>query len=111
MQIKLVIRDTEVTSQMRAHARQRAVNTFARFGHWFHEVVVRLTDINGPRGGVDKSVAIELATESGRPMRFETCAETYDQALARVLKRAKRKILASPQLGSRRPTRRSQLAL
>ena len=60
------------------------------------DVEVRLTDINGPRGGADKCCAILLACPAGRSLRVEKRAKTYYDAIdaaAITLRRALTKSL------------------
>jgi putative sigma-54 modulation protein len=106
MQLEVVARDAEVSRETERHVEFRVQRTFGRLVHWIRRVVVRLADVNGPKGGVDKVVALDVDCEHTGPMRFESRAETYERGLAVVLERSKRAILNSPRLGSRRPQRR-----
>jgi hypothetical protein len=106
MKIQIVKRSKEIAAELEEHTLERIQNTFGRFTHWVHGVMVRLADTNGPRGGADdKLVSIELTVGAATPLRFEGRSDTHEHALALALARAKRKLLASPSFGSRRPTR------
>lgn len=105
MKVRIVRRDSEIQDELEEHATQRTQRTFGRFSHWVRGVLVKLADLNGPRGGRDdKSVAIELALATAGPLRFEARADTYERAIELALGRAKRSLLASPHLGGRRPS-------
>ena len=58
-------------------------------------VDVRLADVNGPRGGLDKSCAI-LLTQAHRPaLRIEERAETYYEAIDAAAARLRRALSRS----------------
>lgn len=58
-------------------------------------VDVRLADVNGPRGGLDKSCAI-LLTQAHRPaLRIEERAETYYEAIDAAAARLRRALARS----------------
>ncbi|MCA9563861.1 MAG: hypothetical protein KC561_10245 [Myxococcales bacterium] len=78
---------------------------FRRFPNWIQRVVVRLEDLNGPKGGLDKRVTLELRAHDGSTTRLSDSADNYKAALVRVTKRAKQAMLRSPNLGARRPVR------
>ena len=54
MQIEIRARGIETTNELRQHIERRIHCAFERFGTEIDSVLVRLDDINGPRGGVDK---------------------------------------------------------
>jgi ribosome-associated translation inhibitor RaiA len=54
---------------------------------------VRMTDINGPRGGVDKRVQLELRTEAGGTIVVTSVARDWRSALDGALARAARSIV------------------
>lgn len=61
--------------------------------HWAHrigKVVVRLTDLNGPKGGVDKACAIFLEIPRQAPIRVSAVAGDYVSALDLALRRTGR---------------------
>lgn len=60
MQIDIQARDFPLTEALRGHIKRRlGFALSARDGH-IQRVKVRLTDINGPRGGVDKNCHIQV---------------------------------------------------
>lgn len=54
MQIEIRTRGIEMTNDIRQHIERRIRFALGRFGAEVDSVLVRLDDINGPRGGVDK---------------------------------------------------------
>ena len=56
-------------------------------------VRVHLSDINGPRGGIDKRCQIELMTAGGKPVVVTSLARDWLSALQSALMRASRSLL------------------
>jgi hypothetical protein len=56
-------------------------------------VRVHLSDINGPRGGIDKRCQIELITDGGNPVVVTSLARDWFTALQSALARASRSLL------------------
>ena len=57
MQIEIHAHDFLLTEGLRAHVERRFQFAMSRFQNYVLRVSVRLSDINGPRGGVDKRIA------------------------------------------------------
>lgn len=72
------------------HLRARLEQVLQRFSHRIHRLVVRLSDENGPKGGVDQRCTISLELDDGTRIhasgRAEAIAAAVDQALRRVLR-------------------------
>lgn len=58
-------------------------------------VSIRLTDVNGPHGGVDKRCQIEMTPNSGPPVIVTSMARDWMPALHSALARATRSLLHS----------------
>lgn len=56
---------------------------------------VHLSDVNGPRGGVDKRCQVELLTDSTDPVVITSMARDWRSALQSALSRAARALLCS----------------
>lgn len=65
---------------------------------------VRFSDVNGPRGGVDKRCQVELSTESAGTVVIASLARDWRSALDRSLARATRVLTRSLQR-SQKPAR------
>lgn len=75
-------------------------------------VSVQLSDINGPRGGVDKRCQIELTTISGGPPIIVTSlARDWLSALQSALARATRSLLHNLKRSPKNRTATAKLAL
>jgi putative sigma-54 modulation protein len=55
METDICILDTDLTQALRAYIDRRLLFALGRFGRRVGRVRVRITDLNGPRGGVDKA--------------------------------------------------------
>ena len=66
MEIQIKTSGLPAAKKLRAHANDRIRATLGRFGHIVQLVSVRLSDINGPRGGADKlcRIVIQMKTRS-----------------------------------------------
>jgi ribosome-associated translation inhibitor RaiA len=73
--IELVVRgDNEVAEALHAYAMRRMSFAVRRFAHRVRRVTVRLTDENGPRGGVDSRCAITAELSGRAPLFVEATA-------------------------------------
>lgn len=79
-----------------SHAQRRLTFALGRFSSRIKQVRVRLADINGPRGGIDKRCAIECNLgKNGTVLIEETDADLYaaiDRASNRVKVAVRRKL-------------------
>jgi putative sigma-54 modulation protein len=71
--IDFVIRSVSATdpTALRAYAERRLAFALRRFEHRARRVLVRVGDLNGPRGGVDSRCSITLRMRDGRHIDVE----------------------------------------
>lgn len=82
--MKLSIRSsggTPLDVELIGHIERRAGFALSRLAMYVQQVKVGLTDINGPRGGVDKRCQIQVLLEGEAPM---VITETSDDLIAAV---------------------------
>lgn len=79
MTIDIRFRGLPNSEFLRDHILRRIRLQLRRLGRALGAVVVRLSDINGPRGGVDKRCQIMLVRPGQRPLTIE---EVSDDAYA-----------------------------
>jgi ribosome-associated translation inhibitor RaiA len=60
MKIDVRFRGLEASETLRRHVQRRINAQLSRFGHEISTVVVRLSDLNGPKGGLDKRCQVHL---------------------------------------------------
>jgi hypothetical protein len=111
MQVLFSSRDPEALA-MRDVAVRRALFVMRRMTWLVPRAKVQLTDINGPRGGIDKRCQVELKTERGTTVVVTAMAHDWRTALETALSRAARTLLRSwrREGGSIRPNRRPDAA-
>ncbi|HEX6616224.1 MAG TPA: HPF/RaiA family ribosome-associated protein [Gemmatimonadales bacterium] len=84
---------------LRGHVRRRLGSAVGRLREHVHEIQVRLSDVNGPRGGVDKRCRILLSGVRGGVIVVQGTAANFYQAVdaaADRSARAVRRLAAAP---------------
>ena len=92
MQVIFKSRDADA-EQFRTIAVRRVRVALRRLSWFAPRASVQLSDVNGPRGGVDKRCQIEIATKSGPPIIVTSMARDWLSALQSALTRATRSLL------------------
>ncbi|MFN0241993.1 MAG: HPF/RaiA family ribosome-associated protein [Planctomycetota bacterium] len=86
------------TTELRRHLERRLVFALGRFDHEVGRIVVRLADLNGPKGGIDKFVTLRVLgrrlktlvvtdTDADLFVAIDRAAERLGRALGRALAR------------------------
>ncbi|MCK5666938.1 MAG: HPF/RaiA family ribosome-associated protein [Thiotrichaceae bacterium] len=96
MQIDIQARHFSLTESLRNHAERRLRFTLTSFDDYIFKLLMRLSDINGPRGGKDKRCHLQVIL-TGLPdiIIEDTEADLYiaiDRAVSRAGRSVKRKI-------------------
>lgn len=60
MKIDVRFRGLEPSNALRDHVVRRIHFHLSRFGHEIRSVLVRISDVNGPKGGVDKQCQVTV---------------------------------------------------
>lgn len=98
MRIDIQASGFELTDGLRQHTERRLQFALSWASHDVRKVMVRLSDINGPRGGNDKRCRIQIPlprtpdiviedTESDLYVAIDRAAERAERSLARQLER------------------------
>ena len=92
MKLRLVARGIELTADLKDYVKRRIHFALGRFAGRIKSVSVRLTDLNGPRGGVDKSCDIQV--DVGLRQEVMVCErhENIHAAVAFAVARADRAV-------------------
>ena len=80
-------------NRLRTLTERRVRQALKRLAWLTPRVRVHLSDINGPRGGIDKRCQIELLTDGGKPVVVTSLARDWLSALQSALTRATRSLL------------------
>ncbi len=94
MQVLFESRDLDAVP-LREQAIQRVRFSMRRLTWLVPRAKVRFSDINGPRGGLDKCCQIELKTEHHGTLVIRSVAHDWKRALDDALARATRTLLRS----------------
>ncbi|WP_313953496.1 HPF/RaiA family ribosome-associated protein [Accumulibacter sp.] len=106
MQIEIHAHGFPLSEALRAHVERRFQFAVGRFEDRVQGVIVRLSDLNGPRGGVDKHCQVQLRlrglpkivikdTEADTYVAVDRAADRSGRTLGRNLQRAQRKDFVS----------------
>lgn len=91
-----------VTNAVRKYVEKRIRFALARIGHRLRRVDVRLSDINGPRGGVDKRCLIEVRINRHPPLVVTDVQSDLHTCVDRASARARRTVIRRLALDHRR---------
>lgn len=93
MQIQIRTRNVEVTEHLRAYVKRRLGFALGRFGDRIAQIVVRVSDANGPsRGGVDKRCQVDVGLRSSATVRVEDTDADWFTSIDRAADRASRSV-------------------
>lgn len=89
-----VVSDQPLAPAQRRLVEQRVRDATRRMAHLVRRAVVRLRDVNGPKGGVDQQCLIELSPEQGDTLvvlqRAGHWRASFEKALDRVVQNLQR---------------------
>jgi ribosomal subunit interface protein len=95
MQIEIRTRGIETTNELRQHIERRIHFALGRFGAEVSSALVRLDDINGPRGGVDKRCHIVVVGARVGALTVDELDADVIAVVDRALDRAARSVRRS----------------
>lgn len=93
MQIEIKSRDFSITDSLRDYAERRLHFTLSSTSQHINKVVMRLSDINGPRGGEDKRCRLHILLNGLPDAIIEDTESDMYIAINRAADRAGRSIL------------------
>ena len=106
MRIHIHSKDIDLTESLRKHIAKRLAYSLNHGGDMISRVVVRLADVNGPRGGIDKICGIEVRLKGASAIAIDdTQSDLYvaiDRAAERTGRTLDRWIARRPHLANRR---------
>ena len=83
--IQLISRNVELSDQDKDLALQRCERVIKRYARSVNHVTIRLEDINGPRGGVNKQASISARLRNGDVIHAHKLSDKSGTALGRAL--------------------------
>lgn len=92
MNLEIRGRHLKLTQSFRQHVEQRIGFALDRFVDRIRGVVVQVSDVNGPKGGVDKECRVMLTLRESGTLVVSDMGPDFGTALDRAAARAKRKM-------------------
>lgn len=92
MNIEILARDFKLTDALRAYVERRLNFTFSGRFEQIKSIQVRLSDINGPRGGIDKRCRIQITVPRLKDIVVEDTESNLYMAIDRATDRAGRTV-------------------
>lgn len=96
-----------LTQGLQHHVTDRLATSIGRLRKHIREVIVRLSDLNGPRGGLDKQCQLMLRIDGAPPIVVSDMEQDLYVAFDRAAVRARRTLVRQLRLSSHYPDRRS----
>ena len=93
MQIDIQARDFSLTSALRSHAERRLRFALSCCDDHIQRIVMRLSDINGPRGGADKRCHLQVVLKGLPDVVIEDTEADLYVAIDRATDRAGRTVV------------------
>ena len=90
MRIDIHVSQFELTEALREHTEKRIKFALSWAQQHLRKVSVRLSDINGPRGGADKSCRIQIPLTGNKDIVVEDVEADLYVAIDRAIERAAR---------------------
>lgn len=106
MDVKIRGHRVRMTSELMEHAERRIHFAFGRFAPRLRRIVLRLTDTNGPKGGVDKACLVEAHLQPYGMVVVEQRDHDLFSAIAHGVERAGRTVARLVEREPRGATRR-----
>ncbi len=93
MQIEIEARNFPLTQALRSHAERRLLSALTCCGDRIRRVAVRLSDVNGPRGGADKRCRLQVVLAGLADVVVEDVEADLYVAIDRATDRAGRTLV------------------
>lgn len=90
MRITTTARDFELTGSLREYVENRLAFALSRFQTRIRGVVIVLSDVNGPKSGLDKRCLLKVRPRGLAEFIIEEVESDFQSALNRAADRAKR---------------------
>lgn len=93
MKIDIQAHGVELTDSLREHVERRLGFTLSQFQDRIRGMVVRLSDVNGPKGGIDKRCYLGVRLNGLSEIVVEETEADFHVAVNRAADRAKRTLV------------------
>lgn len=104
MQLDLQAPGLVLRTELRDHVASRLRSVLSRCAARIRHVSIRLRDVNGPRGGMDKRCSIKVELENAGAVRIEETGSELRSLIDRAMERTGRNVFKRLDRATR-PTR------
>lgn len=106
MKITTTARDIELSGSLREYVENRVAFALSRFQDRIRGVVIVLSDVNGPKNGIDKRCLLKIRPQGLSEFTIDEIESDFQSASNRAADRAKRTLARRlRRLGERTPLR------
>ena len=102
MRIEIQANGFVLTEALKTYTEQRMAMALGWAGERMRKLAVSLSDINGPRGGIDKQCQVEFKTHGNGRIVTTALAADWRSALESALARAATRVVRSVRRGQSR---------
>ena len=88
MNIEIQSRNVKLTSELRQLLNKRVEFAFSRFKDRIQKVKIQLSDINGPKGGIDKECQFHLTLPDQPDVVVKGTSDKLESAISRTATRS-----------------------
>ena len=107
MKLRLSAHGVDLSAELKDYVNRRVHFSLGRFAGSIRSLSIRLADINGPRGGIDKLCDVRVDVGHGEPVMVRERQVSIHAAVAFAVERAERAVQRQLRLtstGRRRET-------
>ena len=105
MKMRLTVRGLTLTEDLKEYIERRIHFALGRYSAKIKSLSIRLEDINGPKGGIDKCCQIQVDVGLAQKVIIRECSGTAHAAVANAVDRAERSMERRLNLERRGDTR------
>jgi len=104
MQLRIHSKNIELTHAIRQHIRERVTAALDQHATRVRQVAVTVSDINGPRGGIDQLCNVVVSLRGGKTLRHSRKGDDLYANVSLVADKVKRRV--GREIGKLRQARR-----
>jgi ribosomal subunit interface protein len=92
MMMDIATRNVQMGKSLREYVERRVGTALSRFSSRISRMRVTVSDLNGPRGGIDKRCTVEVHLASTGTLTADVADETLESAIGRAADRIARRV-------------------
>lgn len=92
MQLRIQSKNIEMTQAIRQHIRERITAALDQHAARVGQVAVTVSDVNGPRGGIDQLCNVVVSLHGGKTLRHSRKGEDLYANVSLIADKVKRRV-------------------